>query len=135
MIKNLDDIEDRRSLEEEEAKERKGWRDIVAGEDLKLEMDWRQRSRQLWLHEGDANTKFFHMSAIGRRRQNQITKVTVGDQEHVGSQAVGQALAAHYRSFSKKGKKNQWKCCGRGAREATSKQHKKLVRPFSEEEV
>ena len=39
MVKNLDDLEDRRGLEVEEAKESKGWQDIVGGKDLKLEMD------------------------------------------------------------------------------------------------
>ena len=66
---------------------------MVEGEDQKVEMDGRQQSRQLWLHEGDANKRFFHMPAYGRRHQNQIMKITVGNQVHVGSQAVGQALA------------------------------------------
>ena len=79
IVKQLDNLEDKRSLEVEEAKERKGWRDIVGGEDLKLQMNWRQQLRQLWLHEGDANTRFFYTSANGRRQQNQIVKVTVGD--------------------------------------------------------
>ena len=45
IVKNLDNLEDRIGLEVEQLKERKGWRDIVVGEDLKLEVDWRQRLR------------------------------------------------------------------------------------------
>ena len=35
-------------------------------EDRKLEIDWRRRSRQLWLQEGDAKTKFFYLVANSR---------------------------------------------------------------------
>ena len=50
--------------------ERRSHRDMVAELDLRQEMDWRQRSRQLWLAAWDANTRFFHQIASRRRRQN-----------------------------------------------------------------
>ena len=66
-IKQLDDLEDIRCLEEAETKECKCWNDNVEEEDRKLEMDWRERSRQLWLQQGEANSRFFHMSANGQK--------------------------------------------------------------------
>ena len=41
-VKQLDDLEDKQGIEEEEEKKCKGWQDIVDREDRKLEMDWSQ---------------------------------------------------------------------------------------------
>lgn len=41
---------------------------------LKMEEDhWKIRYRINWLNEGDANTKFFHLSVLNRRRKNKIS--------------------------------------------------------------
>ena len=88
-IIELDDVEDRRGLIDNEMQDQRQWRLVVATEDKKEEKDWRQRSRQLWLKEGDANTRFFHLVANGRRRMNQITRIRVGTQQHSGPQTTG----------------------------------------------
>ena len=41
------------------------------------EMSWRQKSREIWLKDGDRNTGFFHKMAKANRRGNQITKMRI----------------------------------------------------------
>uniref|UniRef100_A0A2N9I593 Reverse transcriptase domain-containing protein n=1 Tax=Fagus sylvatica TaxID=28930 RepID=A0A2N9I593_FAGSY len=41
------------------------------------ETSWRQKSRVLWLKEGDNNTKFFHKMANSNRRRNFMEKLEV----------------------------------------------------------
>ena len=41
------------------------------------EVSWRQKSRTLWLKEGDNNTKFFHKMVNLHRRYNYMDKVVV----------------------------------------------------------
>ena len=41
----------------------------------KEEMMMKQKSKELWLKNGDMNTRFFHLSTLKRRRKNRITEI------------------------------------------------------------
>nr|XP_009762741.1 PREDICTED: uncharacterized protein LOC104214730 [Nicotiana sylvestris] len=73
----LEELHDRRNLTEEE---------ICTKTTLTLEFEeianheevaWRQRSRALWLKEGDKNTKFFHRTTNAHRKFNNIAQLIV----------------------------------------------------------
>ena len=55
--------------------EMKEFKEVVLEEDWKVEMNWKQRSRQLWMKESAAKMKFFHLMTNGKQRVNQTMKV------------------------------------------------------------
>uniref|UniRef100_A0A803Q5L9 CCHC-type domain-containing protein n=1 Tax=Cannabis sativa TaxID=3483 RepID=A0A803Q5L9_CANSA len=42
---------------------------------IQKEVFWRQRSKQVWLKEGDQNSKYFHAMATSRKRNNSIKRL------------------------------------------------------------
>jgi predicted XRE-type DNA-binding protein len=51
----------------------------------KEELKWKQKSRELWLKEGDQNSKFFHLSTLVRRRCNSIVEIKLDNVEWIHS--------------------------------------------------
>ena len=56
---------------------------MIAMEDFKKwslleETSWRQKSREIWLKEGDRNTGLFHKMANSHKRRNTIERIRIG---------------------------------------------------------
>lgn len=47
------------------------------------DIPWKQRSREMWLKQGDRNTKFFHLSTIIKRQRNLINAIKTENQTWV----------------------------------------------------
>jgi mannosylglycoprotein endo-beta-mannosidase len=60
---------------------------------------WRQRGRQQWFLKGDANTKFFHAIANGRRRKCAILALNLGEGLTTDKLAIQGIIYAFYREL------------------------------------
>lgn len=62
----------------------------------KEEMMWFQRSRTMWLWDGDRNTKYYHMKTLARRKRNKIVMLKDDDGAWI---SVHEALKGLVRRF------------------------------------
>ena len=60
------------------------------------EISWRQKSRALWLQEGDKNTKFFHRLANSNRRYNSISSLSINGVLSTDLDAISQCITNFY---------------------------------------
>ena len=134
-VQILDAAEDSRPLSADEDRERKVCQHKVAEVDLRIKMDWRQRSRLLKLSAGDANTRFFHQTANGRRRLNGIRRLQIGVCTFSDQPSIGQAIADHFLEFYRPGPSNQWRWLAIGASVLLPVQQLEMIASFSKDEV
>jgi hypothetical protein len=72
---------------------------------LRVEILWKQKSRELWLTCTDLNTKFFHASTVCRRRYNSLTFIKAYDGTVLNSREnIGAYIVDHFsKLFSSTG--------------------------------
>ena len=94
-----DAIECERSLSPEELGTR-----VIAMEDYKKwslleETLWRQKSREIWLKEGDRNTGFFHRMTNSHKRRNTIERIQIGGEWLEGEGEVRTGIMNAYKGL------------------------------------
>ena len=96
VIVRLDVAQKSRSLSLQESQLCKSLKVRVLGLASLLRTIARQRSRLMFLDEGDANTKFFHLMACHRKRRNFIRSLHVNDNVIVSGEGMADALYHYY---------------------------------------
>ena len=98
-LRELDDTEDSRPLSIEERGRRE---QLVVGLEKVILMDeisWRQKSRVLWLKEGDKNSPFFHRIANSNRNVNTIGQLIINGIASTDEDEIREHIAQFYEQL------------------------------------
>ncbi|KAK1312006.1 hypothetical protein QJS10_CPA07g00724 [Acorus calamus] len=135
LIKRLDTEEETRALSTTERTARQGEKAIVAMELKMEEIEWRQKSKALWLKAGDNNTRFFHTIASQRKRSNCINSMHIEGVLHRGQQDLASQLVEHFSRAFRWPRRwfPKWK--DETLPQLSRDQLNELARPFHEEEI
>ena len=87
----------RLSLEELEA--RKEAREEYKKWVLLEEITWRQKSKEVWLKEGDRNTSFFHKMANAHKRRNNVDKIRINGVWLTEENGIKEGIVNAFRSL------------------------------------
>ena len=94
-----DDVEKEKVLSLVEAEKREKARvDFKEWVDME-EISWRQKSREIWLKEGDRNTGFFHRMANSHRRRKSISSISINGRRLVKEDEVKDGLIDAFQSL------------------------------------
>uniref|UniRef100_A0A2N9FZM9 Reverse transcriptase domain-containing protein n=1 Tax=Fagus sylvatica TaxID=28930 RepID=A0A2N9FZM9_FAGSY len=100
-LREIDAVTDTRPLDVEE----KGRRELTAIELDKVilmeEISWRQKSRALWLKEGDKNSRFFHRVANSHRNANTIGKLLINGIPSTNQDEIRDHISQFYEQLYK----------------------------------
>jgi hypothetical protein len=134
-LRSLDRLEEERGLASEEILRKSLIASDLERIILQEELGWRQKSRVLWLKEGDKCTKFFHRIAYSNKRSNSIESLLVNGFVTSDQPAIRDHIVHFYESlFSEQYNWRPW-LDGLAFNSLSSEEAAQLELPFEENEV
>ena len=94
-----DEMEKCSALNLEDCEARKKARESYKSWVLKEEISWRRKSRELWLKEGDNNTRFFHRIANAHSRRNWLSKLKVNGCWHTEENDLKNSVVGEFQKL------------------------------------
>ncbi|RVX09333.1 hypothetical protein CK203_015351 [Vitis vinifera] len=99
QLEYWDGVESERTLTLAEAEQKKTSKDAFHHWVLLEEVHWRQKSRELWLKEGDRNTGYFHRMANAHRRNNSMDRIMINGELLTEDQAVRDGIVNEFQKL------------------------------------
>ncbi|RVW74087.1 putative ribonuclease H protein [Vitis vinifera] len=99
QLEHWDGVESERRLSMAEAEQIKEAKDAFYKWVLMEEIQWRQKSRELWLKEGDRNTGYFHRMANAHRRNNSLDRITINGEMLTEDQEVREGIVNAFQNL------------------------------------
>ncbi|GKV45492.1 hypothetical protein SLEP1_g52564 [Rubroshorea leprosula] len=94
-----------------------------------------QKSRKMWLKEGDANTKFYHRSVKGRWRRNEINSIQINGEQFRGVSEIREGVVKYFKGLFTEEEWQRPKLDGINFRQLADKDNDFLMAKFTEEEI
>ena len=99
------------------------------------ETSWRQKSRELWLREGDKNTGYFHKMANAYKRVNSLVKIKINGAWVTEERDIKDGVVHAFHSLLAETDEWRPRCNGLQVGVLEGEAAALLEAPFSEEEV
>ncbi|WMV59774.1 hypothetical protein MTR67_053159 [Solanum verrucosum] len=99
------------------------------------ESRWRQKSRVLWLKQGDNNTKFFQRVATTHRRCNTIDRLIINGEENKDPKEIKDHITEFYKQLYTESESWRPSFVMTNCPRISQEEQEWMQRPFSKEEV
>ncbi|GKV27047.1 hypothetical protein SLEP1_g36255 [Rubroshorea leprosula] len=135
VIAAVDEKGEDGTLTTEDIEIRKGgfiklWRNLRIKESM-----WQQKTRKMWLKEGDANTKFFHSCVKGRWRRNEINSIQINNKQLGGVDEIREEVASYFQGLFTEERWQRPRLDGINFNQLSQTNNESLTAVFSEEEI
>ncbi|GKV44689.1 hypothetical protein SLEP1_g51849 [Rubroshorea leprosula] len=94
-----------------------------------------QKSRKVWLANGDANTKFFHNCVKGRRKRNEMSSIQINGNQIVEPNRMKEEIASFFEKMFTEEWRERPTLEGVQFNQISMEQNVSLIAPFSESEI
>ncbi|GKV11786.1 hypothetical protein SLEP1_g23006 [Rubroshorea leprosula] len=135
IIAEMDEKEEHSQLSEVDIeKRRNGFLDLWKNMKIQESM-WQQKSRKMWLKEGDANSKFFHRSVKGRWRRNEINSIQIMGDQCRGVNEIKEGVMNYFKGLFSEEEWQRPKLDGISFKQIDKADNDFFMATFSEEDI